>query len=956
MANNRALFWAEHIGKNDHRLRIQDNNPADIKQWFVFDWRTKTVRSYANRNFVITIQWQASYDFSIKNYNAVVGPYRQRSQDRIRLYKGAIKNIRNTYNNCLDVHGGSNTHRRHVIWYPCHKEANQGWYIDRTAKVYPYFPLASGVKFQIKSRMAENRALFYNEKLSAADEYALRIHDNNPADLRQWFTFDRRTKTIRAWSKRNHALSNKNGEGYKVNVNAVVRPFKKEVHQVSVWHNGPRQNIKNLDKKCLDVHGGVNKNNQHVIFYECHNGLNQAWFIDQKGVHYPKQPLKNGVKFQIRSKMAEGRALYYSEHIGNYQYQLRIRNTYPGDGKQWFVFDSRTRTIRANQMRKFAISNQLGKQFQIGASAVVRPWIGAVYQKIAYYPGTTKNLRNNGGKCLDVHGGVNAHKRNVIFWNCHNGVNQGWRIDTQGVKYPKQPLADSVKFMIRTKMASKRALVIMEDIGGKQFALRIQDSNPEDIKQWFHFDLRTRTIRAAADKNQAISGKIRKGFVNGNEAVARPFKNHSNQKLAFYSGKVRNIRNNAGQCLDVHGGADQQHRLVIFWACHNGLNQGWTLDSKSAKRPQYPLGDGVKFQIKSRMVGNKALFYAEDLGGSHFKLRIHTNNPSDVRQWFFFDSRTSTIRAWAKKTHVLANENGKGYTIDVHATMRPYDESVHQKIKFLTTKKQNIQNFGGKCLDVHGGVNKDNQHVIFYNCHDGLNQAWFVDQKGFQYPKQPIADKIKFQIKSQMKENRALFYAEDIGASQFRLRIQDSNPEDKRQWFVFDSRTHTIRAFFARTLALSNQEGQGYKIDVAAVMRPWKKEQFQRVTYFGGPNRNIRNNGRKCLDVHGGANEHNRHVIFYNCHNGLNQAWYLDRTGVKYSRYPIADGVLFQIKSAMQSKRALFYSEAISDKQYRLRIRDNLPADNKQWFVFDWRTKTIRASADRKLTLSNQDG
>lgn len=41
---------------------------------------------------------------------------------------------------------------------------------------------------------------------------------------------------------------------------------------------------------------------------------------------------------------------------------------------------------------------------------------------------------------------------------------------------------------------------------------------------------------------------------------------------------------------------------------------------------------------------------------------------------------------------------------------------------------------------------------------------------------------------------------------------------------------------------------------------------------------------------------------------------------------------------------------------YQLRIRNNAPWDSKQWWVFDWRTKTIRMWADRRMVISNQYG
>jgi hypothetical protein len=338
--------------------------------------------------------------------------------------------------------------------------------MDRVGFSYPKYPLASGVKFQIKTRMTGNRALFYHEHIGG-HQFRLRIRDNEPENNKQWWTFDDRTKTIRAWGKRTSVLANQAGQGYRINVAATVRPWKKEQYQRISWFGGSRRNIRNNGKKCLDVHGGSNTHNRHVIFYNCHNGLNQAWYIDQKGIEYPRQLRKDGVRFQIKSRMSGNRALFFHEHIGGNQFRLRIRNNMPGNGKQWFIFDSRTRTIRAAERRKFVIANQKGYAYRIGVAATIRPWIGEIYQKIAFYGGSVRNIRNNGGKCLDVHGGSNTHNRHVIFWNCHNGANQGWYTDIQGVRYPRQPLRDGVKFQIRSKMTDRRTLYASKNnIGG----------------------------------------------------------------------------------------------------------------------------------------------------------------------------------------------------------------------------------------------------------------------------------------------------------------------------------------------------------------------------------------------------------------------------------------------------------------------------------------------------------
>jgi len=125
-------------------------------------------------------------------------------------------------------------------------------------------------------------------------------------------------------------------------------------------------------------------------------------------------------------------------------------------------------------------------------------------------------------------------------------------------------------------------------------------------------------------------------------------------------------------------------------------------------------------------------------------------------------------------------------------------------MRWIDKSRRTIQMIRGKCLDVHGARNTNNRHVIFHKCHNGANQGWKIDQESWRYTRNPLSDGVKFQIKTQMKSHRALFWKEHIGGYQYRLRIRNNNPENNRQWFIFNRRTHTIRALAKRNYALSN--------------------------------------------------------------------------------------------------------------------------------------------------------
>jgi len=528
------------------------------------------------------------------------------------------------------------------------------------------------------------------------------------------------------------------------------------------------------------------------------------WYVDPKATNMPRYPLRDALKFQIKSTMKTNRALFYSEHIGGQQYRLRIQNNNPDDKKQWWSFDMRTRTVRCFYRRGFALSNQKGQAYKIGVAAVARQFTGEVYQRIKWIDRTRRTIQNIRGKCLDVHGGSNTNKRHVIFWNCHNGLNQGWKIDQLGFKYPRQPLGDNVRFQIKSQMKYHRALFYKEHIGGQQYRLRIRDNNPENVKQWWIFNRRTRTIRAANNRNMVIANQAGQGYRIGVAATIRAYKKEVYQRAVFYGGARRNIRNMGQKCLDVHGNSNTHNRHVTFWNCHNGLNQAWYLDRKTIRYAKYPERDGVLFQIRTRMNSKRVLFAGEHIGGQQWRLRIKKNT-IDKPMWWTFDYRTKTVRLAADRRKVLSGKKGQYFRRGATAVVRMYANSFYQRTHWIGGHYRNIQNNGKMCLDVHGGSDTENRHVIWWTCHNGKNQGWNTDKKVYKmkYPRYPLGDGIRFQIKSRMSGNRALYWRNHIGGNQYRTYIQDNNPMDNRQWFTFDWRTKTIRAWARRNYALS---------------------------------------------------------------------------------------------------------------------------------------------------------
>jgi len=368
---SRPIYWStHHYGSNQFYAKLMNEDIWESRQWWVFDSRTQTIRAAADRKKVLAMPMGT--DVRSTGMYIVIREYRPNDMlDQINWFNNTkSSNIRNIAGNCFSADG--NHHDSYIRIFPCTGAANQAWFYDDKKAVFPTQPLVDGAKFQIKSRMLGNKALFWYEHLGS-NQYNLRIRTNDPEQENQWWTFDSRTHTIRAWNKRTYAISTIHGN-LAHGQNAVLKPYTGQKNEIATWHAGSRQNVRNAGGFCLDVSGAGNNHHQVVIWHNCHTGENQGWFIDQEGAQFAHPPIKDGEKFQIRSRMTEGRSLYFSEHIGNYQWRLRIQDHQPADDRQWWVFDSRTKSIRSFEKRTYAISHSIGNDFRIHTPIVVREW------------------------------------------------------------------------------------------------------------------------------------------------------------------------------------------------------------------------------------------------------------------------------------------------------------------------------------------------------------------------------------------------------------------------------------------------------------------------------------------------------------------------------------------------------------------------------------------------------
>jgi len=346
-------------------------------------------------------------------------------------------------NKVLDSEGGRDKEGNNVIMWNKHNGANQKWkilYLDEKDKE-PTSGLDedSGLylerPFYLISRLPKHRAL------TLSHGRYLRINDKKKNDPHQIFYLDHLTRTIKcklftakSWSIPNRGRKNQ----------LDLEPTNARWWQLFDYKNG---NVVNERGKVLDVSGGRDNNNQDVIVWNLHNGLNQQWDVVYTDQPEPLPNFQPNKPFVLINQMTGKRLLTLS----GANFVVQSRNNSP---EQLFRYDPATKTIKmfSNQMHSLALSHS-GKSRNL----ISHKTDGAWYQHFIL---DGKFIKNERGLVLDVSGSKDRDGQNVIVWkkNGENSLNQHWQVSYVDADTIQNGIIPDKPFRILTKMRSGRAL------------------------------------------------------------------------------------------------------------------------------------------------------------------------------------------------------------------------------------------------------------------------------------------------------------------------------------------------------------------------------------------------------------------------------------------------------------------------------------------------------------------
>jgi len=328
---------------------------------------------------------------------------------------------------------------------------------------------------------------------------------------------------------------------------------------------------------------------------------------------------------------------------------------------------------------------------------------------------------------------------------------------------------------------------------------------------------------------------------------------------------------------------NRHRQYVLFRTCvrrNNHLNNWW-IDQVVYRYGRQPFGDNVKFRIRMKTGKGYSLSLGQHLGSDRYYIRMYHDAPWDLKQWWFFNRRTRTIRPVTKRSHSITvyDGNNEWPRLSKYAILTRYrrksNKPWYYQATYFSGRYNNIRNPSGFCLSMWANNARISGYAAWKLCTRSASMNWRLDRRGVRYPRYPLRDGRKFQIKSRLSKRRALIYYNRSG-HQWYLRIQNNNPYNIKQWWVFDWRTKSIRAAGNISLVVSIQlNGRNWKYyNYYGVVRKYRGEQIQKVRWFNGRLHNIRDLSNRCLNVQSNYDAHLRYVMWYKCKSNMKgSAW-----------------------------------------------------------------------------------
>lgn len=207
------------------------------------------------------------------------------------------------------------------------------------------------------------------------------------------WVYDEKTGVIQNWKHRGWVLSIQAGRNNQ-RARVVVRPRQNNSPQQQwVYKSNQYSNWTPFSNNglCIDAAQG-DREGSYIHLWTHHRGWNQRWEINYKTQRpvYKSTGMPPNKPFMIKSRMRDGRVLYYANKIAGNQYQISIRKPQYTEHELWF-FDPKSGHVRNFVHKNWAIGVQNNNR---GARLVLQIAKWSPSQKWNHQPNRYHNWSN----------------------------------------------------------------------------------------------------------------------------------------------------------------------------------------------------------------------------------------------------------------------------------------------------------------------------------------------------------------------------------------------------------------------------------------------------------------------------------------------------------------------------------------------------------------------------------
>jgi len=112
------------------------------------------------------------------------------------------------------------------------------------------------------------------------------------------------------------------------------------------------------------------------------------------------------------------------------------------------------------------------------------------------------------------------------------------------------------------------------------------------------------------------------------------------------------------------------------------------------------------------------LWMSNDKVGDGYTIKI-TGTDVGKRSWFYYDTRTKTVRSFVQKNLVMSNQHGFTNQIGRNTAFRPYTAGLSDQI--ITFPGKSIRASFGMCLTPHNWAVTEGNIMTWWHCGGNVN-------------------------------------------------------------------------------------------------------------------------------------------------------------------------------------------------------------------------------------------